>query len=169
MSAICLSLSSKTIEALLHYMRLINARKERIMSAQDIITINNGATTPVAKAFNPKGAKTAPDRTDMAIWKNQDAPSQVGFVVLSEKHTPVNVNGMEKFRYTIDVPTLESPASGGAFAPPPTRAFGTIAVVEVWAHARASEQELKDIVAYVKNFTATAYFSNAIVKREAAW
>lgn len=139
------------------------------MSAQATLTINDGLTTPVAHNFDPKGAKTAPDKTDLAIWRDQSAASAVGFRTLSEKHTPVNVNGMEKFRYTIDLPTLESPSSGGSFTPPPTRAFGTIAVVEVWAHQRASDQELKDIVAYVKNFTAGTYFSNAIVKREAAW
>lgn len=139
------------------------------MSAQSTITINDGATTPVAHNFDPKGARTQPDKTDLAIWRDQSATSQVGFRTLTEKHTPVNANGMEKFRYTIDVPTLESPASGGSFAPPPTRAYGTIAVVEIWAHQRASEQELKDIVAYVKNFTASTYFSNAITKREPAW
>lgn len=139
------------------------------MSAQATITINDGETTPVAHAFNPKGAKSAPDKTDLALWRDQSAASAVGYLTLSEKHTPVNVNGMEKFRYTIDVPTLESPSSGGSFTPPPTRAYGTIAVIEVWAHQRASDQELKNIVAFVKNFAATTYFSDAIVKREAAW
>lgn len=139
------------------------------MSAQAIITISDGLAVPVAHNFDPKGAKTQADRTDMALWRDQVPVSAVGYLSLSEKHTPVNVNGMEKFRYTIDVPTLESAASGGSFAPPPTRAYGTIAVIEVWAHQRASDAELKNIVAYVKNFTATAYFSNAIIKREAAW
>lgn len=139
------------------------------MSAQANIVINDGATTPVAHTFNPKGAKTQPDKKDLAIWRDQSPTNAVGYLSISETHTPVNGNGMEKFRYVIDVPTLESPASGGSFAPPPTRAYGTIAVVEVWAHERASDQELKNIAAYVKNFTATTYFNDAIVKREAAW
>lgn len=139
------------------------------MSAQALITISDGVAVPVAHNFDPKGARAQADKSDMAIWRDQSPTTSVGYLSLTEKHTPVNSNGMEKFRYTIDVPTLESPASGGSFAPPPTRAFGTIAVVEVWAHQRASDAELKNIVAYVKNFTATAYFSNAIIKREAAW
>ena len=139
------------------------------MSAQTSISINDGATTPVAHIFDPKGAKTQPDKRDLAIWKDQSPTQAVGYLALTETHTPVNSNGMEKFRYTIDVPTLETPASGGTFSPPPTRAYGTIAVIEVWAHERASDQELKNIVAYVKNFAATSYFSNAIIKREAAW
>lgn len=139
------------------------------MSSQAILSILDGQTTPVAHAFDPKGARAQADKTDMAIWRDQSPLSAVGFLTLTEKHTPVNSNGMEKFRYTIDVPTLETASSGGSFAPPPTRAYGTIAVVEVWAHQRASDQELKNIVAYVKNFTAHAYFLNAITKREAAW
>lgn len=139
------------------------------MSAQANIVLNDGQTTPVAHTFNPKGAKTQPDKRDVAIWRDQTPANAVGYLTLSETHTPVNANGMEKFRYTIDLPTLESPGSGGAYAPPPKRAYGTIAVVEVWAHERASQQELKDIVAYVKNFTAGTYFSDAITKREAAW
>jgi len=139
------------------------------MAAQTTITINDGATTPVAHNFDPKGAKMQPDKKEIADWRDQSPTQKVGYLSLSEQHTPVNANGMEKFRYVIDVPTLETPASGGTFAPPPTRAYGTIAVIEVWAHERASDQELKNIVAYVKNFTAHSYFSNAIIKREAAW
>lgn len=139
------------------------------MTAQATITINDGATTPVAHNFDPKGAMVNGDKKGIANWRDQSPAQAVGFLTLTETHTPVNANGMEKFRYVIDVPTLESPGSGGTYAPPPTRAYGTIAVIEVWAHERATEQELKNIAAYVKNFTAHAYFNNAITKREPAW
>lgn len=139
------------------------------MAAQATITINDGAVTPVAHNFDPKGSKQGADRKDIALWRDQSPVNAEGYLTLREEHTPFNANGMEKFRYLIDVPTLESPSSGGSFVPPPTRAYGTIAVIEVWAHKRASDQELKNIVAYVKNFTAGVYFSNAITKREAAW
>lgn len=139
------------------------------MSAQAIITLNDGKGTPVAHAFDPKGSRTQPDKKDVAVWRDQAAANAAGFITLTETHTPTNANGMEKFRYVIDMPTLESPASGGSFTPPPTRAYGTVAVIEVWAHERASVAELADIVAFVKNFTANAYFSNAVTKREPAW
>lgn len=139
------------------------------MSVQANVVINDGLTTPLVHTFNPKGAKRTPDGKDVALWRDQSPAQAVGYLTITETHTPTNSNGMEKFRYVLDVPTLETPSSGGAFVPPPTRAFGTIAVVEVWAHQRASDQELKNIVAYVKNFTATAMFSDAVVKREAAW
>lgn len=139
------------------------------MAQQANIVLNDGQTTPVARTFNPKGSRTQPNGKTVSLWRDQNFTSSEGYFSIREEHTPANGNGMEKFRYLIDLPTLESPASGGSFAPPPTRAFGTIAVVEVWAHRRATDAELKNIVAMVKNFTATTYFSDAIVKREPAW
>jgi hypothetical protein len=139
------------------------------MAAQASIIINDGQGTPAAHTFAPKGARAQADKKDVALWRDQSPANAAGFLSITETHTPVNSNGMEKFRYVLDVPTLESPGSGGSFVPPPTRAYGTIAVIEVWAHQRASDQELKNIAAYVKNFTALQYFSDAIIKREAAW
>lgn len=139
------------------------------MSAQANVVINDGQGVPVAHTFNPKGARVMDTGKEVALWRDQSPASSVGFLTLREEHTPVNANGMEKFRYVIDVPTLESPASGGSFAPPPTRAYGTIGIIEVWAHQRASTAELANIVAYVKNFTASTYFKDAVEKREAAW
>lgn len=138
------------------------------MSQQSNIVLADGKTTPVNHIFAPKGAKSE-SKVDTAFWRDQTGLPKVGYLSIVERHTPTNANGMERFRYTIDVPTLESASSGGSFVPPPTRAFGTIATIEVMMHERASEQELKDIVAYVKNFTATTYFADAIIKREAAW
>lgn len=139
------------------------------MSAQSNIVINDGQGTPVAHTFNPKGARAMENGKSLALWRDQSPASAVGFLTIKEEHVPVNTNGVEKFRYVIDVPTLESPASGGSFAPPPTRAYGSIAVIEVWAHQRASKAELENIVAYVKNFTSLAYFKDAVSNREPAW
>lgn len=139
------------------------------MSAQANIVLNDGQTTPVAQTFNPKGVKANQDGSTLALWRNQAPFNQAGWWVLTERHNPVNGNGMEKFIYTFDLPTLESPSSGGSFVPPPTRAFGTIGRIEVWAHERAVDAELKNIVAMIKNFTASTLFSDNITKREAAW
>lgn len=139
------------------------------MAAQANIVLNDGATTPVAHTFNPKGSRALPNGKTVSFWRDQNFTSSEGFWSLKEEYVPANGNGMEKFRYAIDLPTLESPASGGSFAPPPTRAYGSIAIIEVWAHRRATDAELKNIVAITKNFVNTSYFSDAIVKREAAW
>lgn len=140
------------------------------MSAQAAIVLADGTSpTPVNHTFDPKGAKSVANGKSVADWRDQSLPNQVGWPSLQEQHAPVNGNGMQKFRFVIDVPTLEQPNTGGSFVPPPTKAFSTVATVEVFAHERASEQELKNIAAYVKNFTAHAYFTNAITKREPAW
>lgn len=140
------------------------------MSAQaDIVLADGTSPTPVNRTFNPKGAKAVANGKSNALWRDQSPPNKVGYLSIEEQHAPVNVNGMEKFRFVIDVPTLEQPNTGGSFVPPPTKAYSTVATVEIYAHERASEQELKNIVAFVKNFTATAYFSNAVTKREPSW
>lgn len=142
------------------------------MSAQANIVINDGQATPVAHTFNPKGVRTLDSKRSLALWRDQAnaAINALGYPSIEEHHSDPNVNGIEKFRYLIKLPTLETVGTNDAgITPAPTKAYETIAVVEVWASVRASQQELKDIVAYVKNFTALTMFSDAITKREASW
>lgn len=139
------------------------------MAAQAALTLLDGKATPVSHVFDPKGARESVSGKQVAQWRDQNFTNREAFWSIKEEHADPNKNGVEKFRYVIDLPTLESPASGGTFAPPPTRAYGTMAVVEYWVHSRASAIELADIVAIVKNFTASAYVANAVTKREAAW
>lgn len=138
------------------------------MSAQASVIINDGAATPVAHTFLPKGTKSVEGK-DIATWKDVSPTNAEGFLSMVEHHTPFNSNGMEKFRYVIDVPTLETPGGTGPFVPPPTRAYGGVIVIEVWAHKRATADELKNYAAYAKNFAGHAYFKAAIENREAAW
>jgi hypothetical protein len=139
------------------------------MSAQANIVLNDGKTTPVAHTFSPKGSQMSGPGKTVSTWKDQSPASAVGYLSLTEQHSAPNANGLEKFRYLIQVPTLEQPAAGGTYVPPPQVAYVVVGSVEVWAPARASSDELKDIVAYVKNFTASTYFADAIIKREHAW
>lgn len=139
------------------------------MAVQANLVINDGQITPVAHTFNPKGVLRLDNKKQSALWRDQTPTNAEGYLSITEQHADPNGNGIEKFRYVFDVPTLETPGGTGPFVPPPTRAYGTMAVVEYWVHKRATQQELKDIVAYVKNFTALTYVSDAITKREAAW
>lgn len=138
------------------------------MSAQVSIVLADGKATPVSHTFEPRGAKNK-DGKDIAIWRDQSSGIAVGFATLTEHHSVPNSNGVEKFRYVIDVPALEQAASGGTFVPAPTKAFSDVVVIEIFAHERSSEDRLKDLVAYAKNFTSGAYFANAVTKRDAAW
>jgi hypothetical protein len=140
------------------------------MSQQANIVLANGESTPVNKTFAPKGALRSPTGKDVAEWREQSAANAEGYYVLSEQHSDPNGNRIEKFRYVIELPTLETVGTNDAgITPAPSVAYTTTAVVEVWMSTRASQDELKDIVAFVKNFTATTYFSDAITKREHAW
>lgn len=134
------------------------------MSAQAAITINDGASTPVAHTFDPKGARALPSGKEVALWRDSAQGNLVAAWTLEEQHTPVNDNKIEKFRYLITLPYTVPDANGN-----PVQQRFTLGEVQVYAHELATEQELKHIAALVKNFTASAYFANAIAKREAGW
>lgn len=140
------------------------------MSAQANVVINDGQATPVAHTFAPKGARTPVTGRDVALWKDQSPVNAEGYLTLTEQHSLPNGNRIEKFRYVLELPTLETVGTNDAgITPAPTKAYSTTAVLEFWISTRASQQELKDIVAYAKNFAATTYLFDAITKREAAW
>ncbi len=141
------------------------------MSAQASIVINDGQTSPVAHTFIPKGARTLPEGVGVAEWR--DVTTGVNAEVnptIVERHTPPNGNRLEKFQWTIDLPTAETVGTNDAGITPPVRkAYSTQVQIVAWVPTRASAQELKDIAAFAKNFAALAMFKDAIEKREAAW
>jgi len=140
------------------------------MSAQANVVLANGETTPVNKTFAPKGALRSPTGKDVAVWREQSAVNAEGFFSLQEQHSDPNGNRIEKFRYVIEIPTLETVGTNDAgITPAPSVAYVTTGVIEFWLSTRASQAELKDIVAFVKNLAATSYVSDAITKREHAW
>jgi hypothetical protein len=140
------------------------------MPAQANIILADGQTTPVNHTFNPNGAIGQADKSVVAEWQDRSPSAKVGFLTITEQYKPTNGNGMEKFRFVIDAPVLETPGSTVVgFEPKPTKAFSTLAVIEIMAHERASAQNLKDIVAFVKNFTAHTYFKDSIENRERPW
>nr|QDH90167.1 MAG: hypothetical protein H3BulkL171584e2861_000003 [Leviviridae sp.] len=134
------------------------------MSAQTALVINDGATTPVAHTFDPKGARSQPQGKDIAVWRDAAQANLVAAWTVEEQHTPVNGNSIEKFRYLITLPYTEPDLNGN-----PVQKRFTLGEIQVYAHQLATDVELKNIAALVKNFTASTYFQNAITKREAAW
>lgn len=135
------------------------------MSAQQTITINDGAATPVAHNFEPKGAKAQVSGKDIALWRDSSQGNLVAAWKLEEQHTPVQAaSRVEKFRYLLTIPYTVPDANGN-----PVQQRFTLGEVQVYAHELATEQELKHIASLLKNFTASSYFANAITKREAAW
>lgn len=137
------------------------------MSAQANVVIADSAAAN--HTFNPKGAKTTPDKKSVAVWRDQSIAEAIGYYVIQETWTPSNANGVQRVKYEIRIPTLESPGGGGTFVPPPTKAYDCTAFIEFVLPDRASLLELQNLVAYTKNFAALAYVANAVTTREPAW
>jgi hypothetical protein len=141
------------------------------MPAQAAIAINDGQASPVTHTFAPDGALAQPDRKVVADWVDRGAGVKVGYLTIREQHAPSNGNQVEKMRWVITRPTLETLSNNTSTGidPQPTKAFDTVGIVEIHLHDRAGEPELKDVVAFVKNFTATAYFAAKVTNRERTW
>lgn len=141
------------------------------MPAQAAIVINDGQGTPVAHTFNPNGALRTPDRKVQSEWVDRSPVNAAGYLSIEESHAPPNGNGMEKVRWVIDVPTLESVVGGGGtgYQAPPKRAYGGVITIEVMMHERATPAELANYAAYLKNFAASTYVKTKVETRERTW
>lgn len=139
------------------------------MPAQSNYVLTDAASTPVDHTFSPKGVVNVNGKS-VATWREQSiVDNAIGYYVLTETFTPSNANGVAKFRFVLDVPTLETPASGGAYEPPPKKAFSTVGAVEFFMHDRATKQNIKDVVAMLGDLVTTANFVDTVYKREPSW
>lgn len=135
------------------------------MAAQTTITINDGATTPVAHAFEPAGAFAMPDGRVRSRWIDRTGSAlAIGRAELTESHAPdANGAGNRKVREVLVVPTVELVNGVNTV----TRR-ATI-VVEVTTDQGSTQAELDNLAAYVKNFTASTYFQDKVKKNEVTW
>lgn len=142
------------------------------MPQQAAIVINDGQGTPVAHTFAPNGALAQPDGKVVAEWVDRSSSSgKPGYLYLVESQVPSNKNGVEKVRWTLKRPTLETLNSSAASGvdPFPQKAFDDVLSIEVWVNDRAPPQSGLDLGAFAKNFTATAYFASKCATRERTW
>lgn len=139
------------------------------MSAQANIVINDGAGTPVARTFAPKGVTMVDSKQSKATWR-ENAGVYLGQPTIEEYHTSPNSNGIEKFKWVFKLPTLQTVGTNDAgITPPPNVAYVTLGVVEFHLPVQATDLELSHIRAFVENFSATAMFENAVETRDASW
>jgi len=140
------------------------------MAVQADIVLANGEGTPVNKTFVPMGAGRVAPGKHVADWQEQSAVNAEGFYRLSESRADPNSNKISKLRTLIELPTLQTVGTNDAgFTPVAGRLYSTVGVVEIWSHVQASQAELKDIVAFVKNYTASALFSALVLQRSRSW
>lgn len=139
------------------------------MSVQASIVINDGAGTPVARTFAPKGVQTLDTKQTKAIWR-ENAGLYLAQPTIEEYHSAPNANGMEKFKWVFKLPTLQTVGTNDAGITPPAEvAYMDMGVIEFHLSTQATDLELSHIRAFVENFTATAMFEAAIETRDATW
>jgi len=129
------------------------------MANQATITINDGATTPVAHNFTPSGI----DKNEVAIYHDRVGGTALGFprVQISLRRpvaggTSSTSDRVYRARIKVDVPTLESSVT------PPTLAYNCTVNVEFVLPERATQQNRKDVLAFVKNLLANAAITSAV-------
>lgn len=130
------------------------------MSNQANITINDGQATPVAHTFQARGADMK-----MALWTDVSAGIGIGMPKLTLAYTQANnSNGTYKVEGRILVPQMETiSGADGGYTPVPKVAFNCFAKIEFVVPNRASLQNRKDILAYVKNWLANAVWTETVV------
>lgn len=139
------------------------------MSTQASIVINDGAGTPVARTFAPKGVTAIDLKQTKATWR-ENAGLYLGQPTIEEYHSAPNANGIEKFKWVFKLPTLQTVGTNDAgYTPPAGVAHTCLGVLEFHLPTAATDLELSHIRALVENFTATAQFELSVETRDATW
>lgn len=130
------------------------------MSAQSNIVINDGQTTPVAKTFSARGADL-----HLATWKDTSSGISIGMptITISNKEQDGS-NGAYRVEARITVPVLETiSGDAGGYTPSPKVAYKMFGKVELVSPNRATLQNRKDLVAFVKNLMAHTIVTETLV------
>ncbi|DAD52227.1 coat protein [ssRNA phage Gerhypos.4_61] len=136
------------------------------MGAAVAITINDGATTPVAHTFTPIG------KDDKGVlWFEQTTPTPVnplGAKRISYKQVRVldprnQLTGKSKAVFVVWVPTLETVSNNSAgITPPPTLAYLEESRHEFTLAERSTLQERKDTRTLAMNLLSNAQIVSAV-------
>jgi hypothetical protein len=145
------------------------------MPALAAITINDGATTPVAHTFNPSG----PDQNGVNYFYDRSGGVAIGFpsISIDLKEPKPSANGVSSkdrvYRGTVKVvlPILEvtSPTTGTGIQPAPTKSYDMIFRGEFVLPERSTLQNRKDILAFAKNILANANLTSLIQDLESIY
>jgi hypothetical protein len=140
------------------------------MSAQANIVINDGAATPVARTFSPKGVRPIDPRTTHALWRDGSVTPFVAQPTIEEFHSAPNQQGIEKFKWVFKLPVAQTLGTNDAgYTPAPSVAYTVLGVLEVYVPTRATDLELSHLRAFIENFAATSKFEDAVELRDPTW
>lgn len=131
------------------------------MAAIASITLNDGASTPVAHTFSP--VNKGPD--GVALWKDRSSGISLGFPAVSlSVRAPSKASRNYKVTAKVVVPTLDvtSPSTSTGIQPAVTKAYDSIAVMTFTLSERTTELERTHLLAYVTHLLANANLVNAV-------
>lgn len=136
------------------------------MPAFASITINDGATTPLAHVFGP--VTITRDGVE-AQFADRAAGIPLGYNDLSIAVREPTANGtVFKHSVVLEMPVLEAATGPNAqgFTPAPQLAFTCTARVEMLLPTRSSVQNRKDLHTLIANLFANANFKSSIENLE---
>lgn len=131
------------------------------MTAIAALTLNNGETTPVAKTFSPVNI----DQAGVAKWADRSGGVALGFpTVTYSMKTPNQSSRAYKLTAKVNLPVLEqtSPSTATGIQPAPTLAYNVLATVEFAMPERSTQQQRKDVRAFMANFIANAVVTSGV-------
>lgn len=123
------------------------------------LTVNDGATTPVAHSFTPTDVQSG-----LATWHDRSGGVVVGFPRITAQlklPTSNSVDGKNqnaRVQVKVVMPVLEqtSASTGTGIQPAPTKGYDMTFNGEFVLPVRSTLQDRKHIIAYAKNFLAQA-------------
>lgn len=134
------------------------------MAAFANITINDGATTPVAHTFGPNtlvGLK--------ADYADRSGGISVGYPTISIlSSVPSKTSRLYKTRVKIVLPVLEvvNASTWSGITPAPTKAYDMVGIIEFFCPERSTLQNRKDIRAFIKNLMNDAVMTALVETQE---
>lgn len=138
------------------------------MPAFGNIVINDGATTPVAHTFAPRTI----DAKGVAFHDDRAGGVSIGYPTISiSSVAPTATSKMYKVRAKVTLPVLENVtgSTSSGFTPAPTLAYTLTANLEFITPARCSQQNRKDLLAFVKNLLSHATMTSVVADNDAIY
>jgi hypothetical protein len=135
------------------------------MAVITTLLLADGATTPVNHNFDPVNVVGG-----LAKWTDRIGGIALGMPVISHsvRSPSGKANRASKITMKVVVPTLEvtSPSTSTGIQPAPTKAYDLMCNIEFVCPERASLQERKNLLAYVKNLLANAVTTVSVTTDE---
>lgn len=142
-----------------------------IMPQQANIVLTDGKATPVAHTFVPQGVQKE-GKTLVGRWLERALTAKIGWWDITEQHSVPNGNGVEKMRFVLRTPLLETPVSSGTpsgYVAPEKVAYVPWAEIIYHMPERATEDQLDDLAQMVGEFADSAFVKDKVAKRDATF